>query len=98
MSEQWATAWPTEAEARDALEEYAERWPDEERGHMWVFERSSDNPHSYEQAIRIVQTCLYLGMRPTDRVSAETWFVVMKRLATLERRVAAVEDAPGGDK
>ncbi len=68
--------WPTNEEARRALEATAER-----RGDFWYW--ADGYPHSEESALAITAACLYLCRPVTDTVTGMTWAALVHRVAVL---------------
>jgi hypothetical protein len=59
----------------------------------WYFGNDPSFTHGREQALEIIDACLLLGVPVTDMVSGSTWLRMILRIVSLERRVAALEEA-----
>lgn len=53
----------------------------------WYFDGNLGNGHTEEDALKIVDVCLYLDVTITDQVSVRTWVALVGRVAGLEREI-----------
>ncbi len=56
----------------------------------WHF--GSHFPHSKDDALRIVEACVTLGVPISDTLTSNAWLALVRRSAELEHRVTALEN------